>query len=381
VMVPLSGVLLGAGWALSLLGPLSPAFESFFATLSSWGCGVFLRLAEWFAGFPAASIHVERFPWWTIALYYAILFSGPHMRMSRSPGAREVRRSRFVLRLAALAALLAWWPVAADVPFLADAPPGRFRLTMLDVGQGDCLVLKFPDERVMMIDTGPESAARTIRDYLRAEGIDEIAALVLTHGHADHTGCVAEVIDAVHVGQIFEGASGPEANVRQRIEDAIEHRHVPVARIGRGEKLRGSDSMRLDVLSPDLEHPVSTSSNNQSVVLVAEYGSTRFLLMGDAEMAVESDLAATYGERLRSTVLKVGHHGSETSTSGRFAGVVKPRLALVSVGARNVYRHPSPRVVERLEQLGAKVLRTDESGSVEVASDGRRLWVRTPRRK
>ncbi|MBN1868121.1 DNA internalization-related competence protein ComEC/Rec2 [Candidatus Sumerlaeota bacterium] len=379
-MIPLAAIVLAAGWALSLLGPLSPAFESFFAAVSSVACGVFLRVAEWFADVPGASMHLDRFPWWMVGIWYAILFSGSPMRRARSPGAVEVRRSRLLLRLAALAALLAWWPVVARVSFPTDASIGRFRLTMLDVGQGDCLVLQLPDDKVLMVDTGPPRAARTVLEHLRTHGVDEILGLVLTHGDSDHIGSAADVIEAVEVAQVFEGSRRSKSEVQKRVDEAIEKYGVERTRIGRGERIRGAEPVRIDVLNPDLENPVSRSSNNQSIVLLAQYGAVRFLLMGDAEIAVERDLISEYGPaKLRSSVLKVGHHGSESSTSEPFAAAVRPRFALVSVGAGNRYGHPSPRVIERLSDLGARVLRTDEAGSVELASDGRRLWVRTTR--
>jgi len=379
VMVPFAGVLLACGWAFSLLGALAPAAEAWLGAILSGVSGVFLAVARVFADLPGAAMWLPAFPWWAAGAYYAVLFHGPHMRMARAPGALESRRARMLVRLAAVGALLAWVPFAARASWLGGEPSDQFRVAMLDVGQGDCFVLRLPNGKTMAIDAGERWAAQRILQYLRSQGVGELAALLLTHSDDDHIGGAPDLIDAGFVDRLLVGPNRSDTENQERLEATIRRHGLPVAQVARGDRLQGA-GMRLAILGPSPETNPGIDSNAQSVVLLAELGEMTFLFMGDAEAPTETDLVEAYGrETLEAEVLKVGHHGSRNASSPAFLSVVRPRVVLISAGRRNPHGHPSPDVLDRLEGLGAEIWNTQVHGTVELRTDGRRLWVRPVR--
>lgn len=273
------------------------------------------------------------------------------------------------LAVAAIAGL-AWAPLASHAS-------GQVELHMMDVGQGDALALRTPRGRWIVIDAGRvwrggDAGRQTVIPYLRQRG-GEIAAFVLTHPHADHVGGAAAVVrtlaPSVFVDGGYVAASAPYVDAL----DAAATRHVPWHRAHPGDSLV-IDGVTLELLAPDSAYAASLDDPNAASTIVrARYGRVRFLLVGDAERAEESWLLANEPDRLDAEVLKVGHHGSRTSSGPAFLDAVHPRIALVSVGAGNTYGHPSAETLERLVDRGAYVLRTDQVGSVVVRTDGRRL--------
>jgi competence protein ComEC len=205
--------------------------------------------------------------------------------------------------------------------------------------------------------------------YLERRG-GEVAAFVLSHPHADHIGGAASVLRRLPVAFVWDGGYLQPSSVYEGALDAARERSVAwrTARVGVPIDI---DGVRLTVLAPDsAEVADAPDANAASVVVMAEYRGVRVLLTGDAERAVEARLAQRLGENLRADVLKVGHHGSSTSTSDALLDEVVPRLALVSVGAGNRYGHPSPEVLGSLTSRGVQVLRTDDVGSIVVSIDG-----------
>lgn len=260
-----------------------------------------------------------------------------------------------------------WWPIVQ--------PTGsRLEIHMIDVGQGDAIALRTPRWRWILIDAGDawqqgDVGERVVAPYLRRRGGD-IAAFVLSHPHADHIGGAASVIRRIPVGFVWDGGYAQGSSVYEGTLAAARERGVAwrAARPGGSIDI---DGVQLTVLSPDAtEIADARDANAASVVLMAEYRGTRILLTGDAERDVESRLVRRFGRDLRADVLKVGHHGSATSSTAPLLDVVAPRLALVSVGAGNRYHHPNPEVVAALVGHGAHVLRTDDDGTIVVTLDG-----------
>jgi competence protein ComEC len=268
--------------------------------------------------------------------------------------------------------LIVWVPAA-------PAPAGWLEMHVIDVGQGDAIALRTSRGRWVLVDAGRswrggDAGRATVIPYLRREG-GELAMFVLSHPHADHVGGAGSVIRALRPGVYLDGAYvGGSEPYRVSLADALD-RGVRWRRVHPGDQTR-VDGMTLTVLAPDsiwmrtLDDP-----NDASVVVRVEYGSVRFLLMGDAERSEERWLLANASAWLRADILKVGHHGSITSTTPDFLGAVRPRAAVVSVGAGNGYGHPSARVMAALAESGAEVLRTDQLGSIVIRTDGRRIEV------
>ena len=260
-----------------------------------------------------------------------------------------------------------WWPLVR--------PAGdRLEVHLIDVGQGDAIALRTPRWRWILVDAGDQwrdtdVGERIVAPYLRRRG-GSIAAFILSHPHADHIGGAGSILRSMPVGFVWDGGYPQPSSVYDDVLSEARNRRVTwrSARMGRSVEI---DGVTLTVLSPDSsEIAAAPDANAASVVVMAEFRGARVLLTGDAEREVESRLVQRYGTRLRADVLKVGHHGSATSTTEPMIDAVKPRVALVSVGAGNRYGHPSADVLRALQARGTQVVRTDDAGSVVVSLDG-----------
>ena len=256
---------------------------------------------------------------------------------------------------------------------------GVLELHMIDVGQGDALALRTPAGRWVLFDAGRswaggDAGRSTIVPYLRRRGGD-LHAFVLSHPHSDHVGGAASTLAAAHTSEYWDGAyvTG-SADYRASLAEAARLR-IAWHRVHPGDSLV-LDGVHIHFLAPDSAWTASLRDPNEaSAVALVEYGHVRFLMTGDAEAGEEAWMLARNAAALRADVLKVGHHGSSTSSTPTFLDAVQPKLALISVGAQNTYGHPSPAVVRSLVQRGVQVLRTDHVGTIVVRTDGQSLAV------
>ena len=256
---------------------------------------------------------------------------------------------------------------------------GAVELHMIDVGQGDALALRTPAGRWVLFDagrswSGGDAGRSTIIPYLRRRG-GALHAFVLSHPHSDHVGGGASTLAATRASEYWDGAyvTG-NADYRASLAEAARLR-IAWHRVHPGDSL-ALDGVRILFLAPDSAWAASLSDPNEaSAVALVQYGQVRFLMTGDAEVGEEAWILARDARALRADVLKVGHHGSSTSSTPGFLDAVQPKLALISVGAENTYGHPSPAVVRSLVARGVQVLRTDHVGTVVIRTDGRSLEV------
>jgi competence protein ComEC len=262
---------------------------------------------------------------------------------------------------------------------LAPAGSGFVEVHLIDVGQGDAIGLRTPHGEWVLIDAGRawhggDAGRSVVVPYLsRRRGA--LVAFILSHPHTDHVGGAATVILALHPEHYFDAAFAGNA-------DAYRASLLQAQQVGTDwQRVHPNDSLIVDgvalrFLGPDSVWTSALSDPNlASTIVLARYRNVRILLVGDAERPEEDWLLARYGDSLRADVLKVGHHGSSTSSSGPFLDAVRPRIALVSVGAGNSYGHPSPEIMATLAARGAQVLRTDRLGTIVVRTDGQRLLV------
>ncbi|MEO8579225.1 MAG: DNA internalization-related competence protein ComEC/Rec2 [Gemmatimonadales bacterium] len=287
--------------------------------------------------------------------------------------------SRFPARPAITAlAALATMSVLPALPF----PRGNsVEMHVLDVGQGDAILLRTNRGRWVLLDAGPawrggDAGRTTVLPYMLRRG-GSLEAFVLSHPHTDHVGGAASVLNAMrpraYWDAAFAGGSGAYiASLATAKEKGIEwHRVHP------GDSI-AVDGVTVTFLAPDSAWTAGLKDPNlASTIALVRYGMVRFLLVGDAERAEEDWLLATHHDELRADVLKVGHHGSSTSSSDGFLNAVRPSVALISVGVGNTYGHPSGDVLHALSRVGARVLRTDESGTIIVRTDGVHIEIET----
>ncbi|MFQ5860670.1 MAG: DNA internalization-related competence protein ComEC/Rec2 [Dehalococcoidia bacterium] len=277
-----------------------------------------------------------------------------------------------VVILALLAALL--WTAALS------GPDGRLHVLFLDVGQGDAVLIVTPRGGRVLIDGGPEplAAVRALGRHLPLweRNLDLV---VLTHPQVDHLEGLIEVLQRYRVGRVLEGVEQPSSVLYQRWQQVLRQQRAPFVRAVAGQRVVLDGNVLLEVLHPPPEPLRGTGAdvNNNSVVLRVIYGESSVLLTGDVGRVAEFYLLDREAA-LASTVLKVAHHGSDSSSDTTFLASVRPQLAVISAGQENPFGHPSPAVMERLQaHVGGPIYQTAFHGTVEVLSDGRRLWVKT----
>ncbi len=253
-----------------------------------------------------------------------------------------------------------------DRPGDADGETSADELAVhfIDVGQADCALLTAQGKHIL-IDTGNRDDFTVIDAYLRAQGVVRLEAVWLTHPHEDHIGGATQILKRYEVGAVYMGPVTEEMPLYIELQERLQKEKVRQITPQAGEEI-GFGDCRIQVLGPV---SVSARANNNSLILKVIYGNTSFLFTGDAERDEEIAVLES-GADVQADVLKVGHHGSETSTSYYFLRQVWPQYAVVSVGAANEYGHPHEAVLSRLEDAEVTVYRTDERGTVLAVSDG-----------
>ncbi|HDR7792050.1 TPA: DNA internalization-related competence protein ComEC/Rec2 [Bacillus luti] len=255
-------------------------------------------------------------------------------------------------------------------------------VTFIDVGQGDAILIRLPyDKEVYLIDTGgtlrinKEEWQRKKHEFsvgndilvpfLQKEGVKTIHKLIITHGDADHIGAASELLSYITVKEIVFGQKEQDTALEKAVKKKALEKAVKISEVEEGERwsVNGAEFF---VLAPK---GTEKSENNASIVIWAKFGGMKWLFTGDLEEEGETFLAEAYPD-LRADVLKVAHHGSNTSSIAPFLSVVQPRVAIISAGERNRYGHPHEEVVERFEKMGAEIWRTDKQGAISYVFKG-----------
>ena len=272
-----------------------------------------------------------------------------------------------------IAAILVWSVVLTQ-------PDGKLHVSFLDVGQGDSALIQTPEGQSILIDGGPDFQKINLELSEKLPFWNRTIDLVVcTQPQADHVTGLIEVLHRYKVKQVLESGVSYKSSVYQEWLNVVEDKGIEYNIARAGQEIDLDNGIKLDVLNPPaiLYEGTSHDVDNNGVVLRLSWGKVSFLFTADIREEAEFELI---GQRtnLRSTVLKVAHHGSKTSTTSQFLAAVVPEIAVISVGADNSFGHPSPEVAERLiNRLGDDgVYRTDDDGTIEFITDGERLWVR-----
>ncbi|HEX3033434.1 MAG TPA: DNA internalization-related competence protein ComEC/Rec2 [Bacillota bacterium] len=395
LLVDLAGVILLLGIACALTGMVSLELAAVF----QWGLGrlaaLFLMSAQGMARIPLGVINVVSPPIWSIVVYYCLL-----MLLVSNPGRLYLRRlwqlqsfhqsqlrpvwlGVCTLGAALWLAVLCGWPT-----------PAGLQVTFLDVGEGDCIFIKTPGGKNILLDTGPvqvdaggrkltDAGARVVVPFLRSQGVNFLDLLMLSHPHQDHTGGAEAVLDNLSVAAIImpTAASGGQGEEKDaKVQTLANQRKIPVLQGSSGLSLAIDHEVKLTLLGPEGKGRLAASSpqadtsdpeanlNNHSLVLQLEYGDHCYLFTGDAEQP-ELDQLMTESLARRVTVLKLPHHGSKNGFSPSFIERTGPVLGVVSVGA-NYYGHPSINLLRYFRERAIPLLRTDTFGAVHFSDDG-----------
>jgi competence protein ComEC len=304
------------------------------------------------------------------------------------------------LRISRIGPLLAWiralaWTGVAIAlavivahPFAPAVQRQKFELSAIDVGQGDSLLTAFPDGTLMLIDAGGipsfgrarkpgiDVGEDVVSPYLWTRSIKHLDVVAMTHAHEDHMGGMAAVLKNFHPRELWTGAIQDSPEWRS-VRDTAMHLQIPIRQMRRGAPFAfGGASIEVLAPAPDYES-AEKPKNDDSLVMRVRFGSTSFLLTGDMEKKIERELAYA-GLLQHDDVLKVGHHGSRTSTTADLLDAEHPVFGIISVGFDNSYGHPHPATIEELAQRKIPAFRTDENGLVTVVSDGKRIRIETP---
>ena len=375
VIIPLAGAfVVPLGLVSGVAAAIGDTTALPLAALNSFALDLLLRTVENFAAWPSAILYVAAPPMAAIAVGYLAMAALLERRLT--PWKRGLAGGALVFLV---------------VPWLVGVPrwgsTASLEITFLDVGQGDGAIVRFPSSEVMVVDSGRRfhelDVGRTVvAPMLWNQSVRRIDYLVASHPQLDHVGGLAYLAERFAIGQVWTNGRRLDLWVSRRLADLAASRRIPESIVASPEHPLWVGAARVWRLNPLASMPFavpvkSISENDRSVVLRVEYGRASVLLTGDLETPGERGLVNAEPSRdlLRSTVIKVPHHGSRGSLDRAFLRAVSPQAAVVSVGANNTYGHPTPEMLAAYKRLGARVFRTDLDGAVKLVTDGARLDV------
>ena len=368
-VVPAVGATMILGLVQLIATPWPPAAIAA-ANLNSWLLAWMQGCVHMLSGLPAASVVMTPAPLWSIALYDGA-FVAAFALWNR--GARTL----------ALALMLAGIDVVLAPPRPVDH---QLRITVLDVGQADSIVIRTPLGHVLLVDGGGrlergpqapgDSAAervgeRVVVPFLLRQGVHELDAILLSHPHGDHAGGLAPALRKLRVDELADSGQRYGGNAYTEGLKEARARNVPLAYPRAGEEWHTDDGVLLHFIGPSLPFIQRSRNdiNNNSLAFILTYRRFRMVFTGDAGAEAEHRFLHE-GVDLRADVLKVGHHGSAYSSTPEFIEAVHPKYALISVGRRNLFGHPAPSTIRTLQNAGANIFRTDQNGAITIVSDG-----------
>ncbi|MDV2886071.1 ComEC/Rec2 family competence protein [Alkalihalophilus pseudofirmus] len=247
----------------------------------------------------------------------------------------------------------------------------NLQVHFIDVGQGDAILVKLPNGEHMLVDAGDNHYGATVVNYIQNQNIASLDYVVGTHPHADHIGGLDDVINRFLIGEVYMPNATATTQTYYDVLTAIDQKGLSITRARAGLTLLNTTvdgkNFSISMIAPIRDS--YSNMNDYSAVIRIVYGSTSFLLTGDAEHLSENDMLSSNAP-LASTILKIGHHGSSTSTTESFLDRVNPSAAILSVGANNRYGHPNQSTIDRLQARGISIYRTDLNGSIVFTTSG-----------
>lgn len=268
---------------------------------------------------------------------------------------------------------VSWDPTTQVITIVSGSPSGsaltvseQIKVHFIDVGQADSIYIQLPNNNDILIDGGNVADGPTVVNYLKKQGVDDIELMVATHPHEDHIGGLPDVLNAFQVEKVIDSGKSATSKIYNTYEAAVKAEGCAYEQDNYQTYTWGNTALQIYTGNETWD-----DINDYSVVCRLDTGDIEFLFTGDAETPVEAILKGD----ISAEVLKVGHHGSTSSTSAGFLSRIDPEIAIISVGADNTYGHPAPETVSRLQAAGLKVYRTDLNGNIIVSTDGKTYSV------
>ncbi|MFB7158683.1 MULTISPECIES: MBL fold metallo-hydrolase [unclassified Lysinibacillus] len=240
----------------------------------------------------------------------------------------------------------------------------EMRVHFIDVGQGDSIFIESPNGKTMLVDGGVKGAGQKVVSYLKELGVNKLDIVVATHPDADHIGGLIPVLNSIDIGQFYDSGKVHTSQTFEEMLTLIDTKNISYNVPKTGDRIAFDDDINVKVLNANEN---ATDNNDASIVLKLAYGNVSFLLTADAGMALEKEMMQ---DDVKATILKAGHHGSNTSSSAEFIQKVHPEVTILSYGEGNKYGHPHAEVVERLQAIGSEIYSTAEAGTVIVSTNG-----------
>ena len=272
---------------------------------------------------------------------------------------------------------------SAKAAVQTSVPQGTISIKMLDVGQGDAILIQ-TQEQTVLIDTSDVDERDKLRAQLAKAGVKKIDKVILTHPHADHIGGMEVLLDGSYeIGSIYDNGMPSTSKLYLSYMKKAKARGIPHHALKAGDVLDFGGGAQFKVLSPEeslvqkgQQKGYKHDPNNESVVGRLTFGQFAMLFTGDAEKEAEASIAARYGSELKSQVLKAPHHGSKTSSSAAYLRLVQPETCVISCGAGNDYGHPHKETLKKYAAIHAKTYETDKNGTITITSDGKSYEVK-----
>jgi competence protein ComEC len=371
--IPLMAVAQLAGMALVPVALVSTAVASAIGCVAHLAASGLMRTADLAQLVPVLTFRVAPPSAWSLTLYYLAVISGCLCR----------RRTRWRRTVGMTAVLAAVWIVAEPWAFVERRGDGRLHATFLDVGQGDSVFLRFPHGTTLLVDAGGLPARstfdigdRVVAPVLRMAGTARLDFIALTHGDPDHIGGAPAILREFRAKEVWEGIPVPPFEPLQLLREQARSIGSNWSNLRAGDRFQidGVDVLVIHPGLPDWER--QRVRNDDSLVLDLRWGDVSLLLTGDIGRSVERERLSNIAPAPM-RIVKVPHHGSLTSSSIEFVRALAPTVAVVSAGRGNHFGHPVPEVLQRYDEVGAQIFRTDRDGAVTVDTDGRSIEVFT----
>ena len=374
-IIPLTGIAVILGFVTFFIGLASTSLAGVIANINYLVLSLITLIAKSFSLLPFAYVYVAQPSILVIILYYLTVFFIIEMFCKKTLSQKIKKKTTVIVLSITLLIII------VQIFYPAD----NLKVNFINVGEGDCILIEAPNKINILIDGGgtPRSdfdvGSKIVIPYLRRKGINEIDLLILTHPHLDHLEGLLPILRELKVCAVLDSGFICDVSEYREFISTIKEKNIPYYQTKSGDNYIFSKNMEMLILNPPHTSNLDNDSdfNNHSIVVKLYYKNSNFLFTGDIEREAEKRLLV-WQNILNSDVLKLGHHGSSTSTTLEFLDKVDPIIAVITVGKNN-FGHPSQKVIERLEDRNIKIYRTDEDGTVIIRTNGQEYWIRTLR--